>query len=115
MKEYNEVHIDNRSLLEKLINNAHVLRKAKSDLMTDGDWTVAQTLFGITTSYRREEDDTLSIKLEGTLEDVPLFEQLSVLRETDLFHLWAPFVPRAKKLLQVTKIGERERGVAKAK
>ncbi|GMI34916.1 hypothetical protein TrCOL_g13875 [Triparma columacea] len=104
LKEYNEVHIDNRSLLEKLINNAHVLRKAKSDLMTDGDWTVAQTLFGITTSYRREEDDTLSIKLEGTLEDVPLFEQLSVLRETDLFHLWAPFVPRAKKLLQVTKI-----------
>lgn len=26
------------------------------------------------------------------------------MRETDLFHLWAPFVPRSKKLLQVTKI-----------
>ncbi|GMH56731.1 hypothetical protein TrRE_jg11493, partial [Triparma retinervis] len=104
LKAYNELHQENRPLLEKLINNARILRKAKTDLMTDGDWTVAQTLFGITTSYRREEDGTLSIKLEGTLEDVPLFEQLSVLRETDLFHLWAPFVPRAKKLLQVTKI-----------
>jgi hypothetical protein len=35
---------------------------------------------------------------------VPLFEQLCVLRETDLFNLWAPFVPRAEKIKQITKI-----------
>ena len=80
------------------------LLEAREALQGDDDWTIAQTLFGITTSYRRERDGTLSIKLEGELNDVPLFEQLCVLRETDLFHLWAPFMSQSRKLLQITKI-----------
>lgn len=88
------------------------LNEAREALQGDSDWTVAQTLFGITTSYRREPDSTLSIKLEGELHDVPLFEQLCVLRETDLFRLWAPFMSQSRKLLQITKIEVRTRSEA---
>ena len=77
------------------------IKAAQLSLTDDAGWTFAQTLFGISTSYRREPDGTLSIKLEGELSGVLLFEQPSVLRETDLFHLWAPFVPWSRQLLQV--------------
>ncbi|GMI05392.1 hypothetical protein TrVE_jg13648 [Triparma verrucosa] len=104
LQKYHDLHSQNVERLEKLKRVAAKMRTSKEALSSSENWTVAQTLFGITTSYRREADDTLSIKLEGELSNVPLFEQLCVLRETDLFHLWAPFVPRSKKLLQVTKI-----------
>lgn len=55
-------------------------------------WTLAQTMFGVTTFYRREGDGSLSIKLEGELKGSPLFEQVCVLREIDLHSHWAPFV-----------------------
>ena len=60
-----------------------------------------QTLFGITTSYRREADGSLSIRIEGELHDVPLFEQLVVLREVDLYERWAPFMTTSRKLAQL--------------
>ena len=49
---------------------------------------VHQTLFGVSTSYRREADGSLSVKIEGELRGVPLFEQLAVLREVDLYQTW---------------------------
>ena len=64
---------------------------------------INQTLFGISTSYRREADGSLSIKIEGELHGVPLFEQLVVLREVDLYHKWAPFMSQSKKLAQLDK------------
>ena len=69
-------------------------------------WILAQTLFGITTYYRREPiDNSLSIKIEGELSDVdiPLFEQIVVLRECDLYHIWAPFMTKSRKLAQLDK------------
>ena len=68
------------------------------------DWIHSQTLFGISTSYRREGDNSLSIKIEGSLEGVPLFEQLVVLREVDLYHKWAPFMSKSSKLAQLDKL-----------
>ena len=87
-----------------LQQRARLFQKAKECLTVDDDWTLAQTLFGVTTYYRREEDGTLSIKLLGELRGVPLFEQLAVLRECDLFHLWAPFCKSSRKLAQVGKL-----------
>jgi len=63
-----------------------------------------QTVFGISTSYRREPDSSLSVKIEGELHGTPLFEQLVVLCECDLHHAWAPFVPESKKLVQLDKL-----------
>jgi len=73
----------------------------------ENSWILAQTLFGITTYYRREPiDNSLSIKIEGELSDVsvPLFEQIVVLRECDLYHTWAPFMTKSRKLAQLDKL-----------
>ena len=73
----------------------------------ENSWILAQTLFGITTYYRREPiDNSLSIKIEGELSDdsIPLFEQIVVLRECDLYHKWAPFMSKSRKLAQLDKL-----------
>ena len=77
---------------------------AKENLSVDDDWTLAQTLFGVTTYYRREVDESLSIKIEGELHGIPLFEQMAVLRECDLYHTWAPFMQKSRKLAQLDKL-----------
>lgn len=82
---------------------AKLFLRAKQNLTID-DWVKAQTLFGITTYYRREVDGSLSIKLEGHLTGIPLFEQLAVLREADLYHSWAPFCVSSSRLAQLGKI-----------
>ena len=81
-----------------------MFQNAKRDLDVNDDWTLAQTLFGVTTYYRREEDGSLSIKLEGRLDGVPLFEQVAVLREVDLHHKWAPFVSSSLTVAHLDKL-----------
>ena len=44
------------------------------------------------------------MKIEGELHGVPLFEQLVVLRECDLYHTWAPFTSKSRKLAQLDKL-----------
>lgn len=77
---------------------------AQQNLNTPTSWTLSQTLFGITTHYRREADKTLSIKIEGELHGIPLFEQMVILRECDLYHTWAPFCTSSRKLAQLDKL-----------
>lgn len=70
---------------------------------SDG-WTLAQTMFGVATFYRREKDGSLSIKLEGELKGIPLFEQVAVLREIDLHSHWAPFVTSSLTIAHLDKL-----------
>jgi hypothetical protein len=77
---------------------------AQQNLNTPTSWTLSQTLYGITTHYRREADNTLSIKIEGELHGIPLFEQMVILRECDLYHTWAPFCTSSRKLAQLDKL-----------
>ena len=62
----------------------------------DSEWLYAQTMFGISTHYRLEEDNSLTVKLEGELSGVSLFEQLCVLREVDMYNEWAPFCNKVR-------------------
>lgn len=87
--------------LEKLIPLFHNCRDNMGD---SEEWTVAQTLFGVTTSYRREDDGSLSMKLEGELVGTPLFEQVCVLREIDLHSHWAPFVTSSLTIAHLDKL-----------
>jgi hypothetical protein len=78
--------------------------KTKQDMVDNDNWTLAQTIFGITTYYRREDDGSLSVKIEGELKGIPLFEQVAVLREIDLHSSWAPFVTSSLTLAQFDKL-----------
>jgi hypothetical protein len=85
-------------------SRCRLFEKAKQNLTVDDDWTLAQTLFGITTFYRRETDGSLSIKLEGSLDGVPLFDQVAVLREVDLHYKWAPFCSSSLTICHLDKL-----------
>jgi hypothetical protein len=61
-------------------------------------------MFGVTTYYRHEADGSLSLKLEGKLEGVPIFEQVAVLREIDLHQTWAPFCTSSVTLKEIDKL-----------
>jgi hypothetical protein len=100
-----------------IFSNAKINLSSSSSSATDNNdtnnnnnnWILAQTLFGITTYYRREpNDNSLSIKIEGELlsdsNNTPLFEQIVVLRECDLYHTWAPFMTKSRKLAQLDKL-----------
>ena len=58
----------------------------------------------MTTYYRREDDGSLSIKLEGSLKDVPLFDQVAILREVDLHYRWAPFCSSSLTIAHLDKL-----------
>lgn len=68
------------------------------------EWTFASTHFGITTYYRREEDKSLSVKLEGEMKGIPLFEQVCVLKEVDLHYKWSPFCTSSLTIADLDKL-----------
>ncbi len=71
------------------------------------DWILGAEMFGIRTHYKKCEDDANSIivKIEGTMDDLPLFEQMAVLHEIDLYKEWAPFCTDS---VLIDKIGKAE-------
>mmetsp|Transcript_34275 Transcript_34275/g.82553 ORF Transcript_34275/g.82553 Transcript_34275/m.82553 type:complete len:990 (-) Transcript_34275:158-3127(-) len=94
----------NQEILDTLEDRCLLFKKAKQNLDVDDDWTLAQTLFGVTTYYRREDDGSLSIKLEGPIDGVPIFDQVSVLREIDLHYKWAPFCSSSLTIEHLDKL-----------
>jgi hypothetical protein len=58
----------------------------------------------VTTFYRREPDGSLSIKLEGKLKGVPLFDQVAVLREIDFYSRWSPFCSSSLSIAHLDKL-----------
>ncbi|EEC48114.1 predicted protein, partial [Phaeodactylum tricornutum CCAP 1055/1] len=99
-----EILNSNKAAIDKLENRVRIFRKALHNLNEDDEWTYASTHFGIKTFYRREEDQSLSVKLEGEIEGVPLFEQICVLKEVDLHYKWAPFCSSSMTVADLDKL-----------
>ena len=75
------------------------------DSTNKNEWIYASKHFGITTHYRREpSDQSLSVKLEGTVEGAALFEQICVLKEVDLHYLWSPFCTSSLTIANLDKL-----------
>jgi hypothetical protein len=85
-------------------NRCRLFRQAQQNLNENKDWTFASLHFGIKTYYRREADDSLSIKLEGEVKDAALFEQVCVLKEVDLHYKWAPFCSSSLTIADLDKL-----------
>jgi hypothetical protein len=95
---------ENEAIVKKMEGRCRLFKRAKKNLDVNDDWTLAQTLFGVTTYYRHESDGSMSIKLEGPVNDCSLFDQVAVIREFDLNHLWAPFVTSSMTVAQLDKL-----------
>ena len=70
------------------------------------NWILGHEHGGIQTYYcKNSQDNSIKLKMEGTLEDIPLYEQFVVLHEMDLYHTWAPLCLESK-LIEKPCIGE---------
>lgn len=110
-KTFNEKNVkaqelldENEDILNKMEDRCRIFAKAKTNMNVNDDWTLVQTLFGVTTYYRHEADGSMSIKLEGCVNEVSLFDQVAVMREFDLNSLWAPFVTSSMTVAHLDKL-----------
>ena len=60
------------------------------------EWTVGSSQDGITTKYFVDEKGLINMKVEGEMKDLPLYEQLVVIWEVALYHLWVPYCSESK-------------------
>ena len=72
---------------------------------SNSGWTLGSELLGIQTHYKLEEDGLLMVRMEALSDDLPIFEQLAVINEVDLFSEWMPF---CSKSTLVAKMGRTE-------
>ncbi len=61
-----------------------------NDNNSDQPWTLGAEYWGIKTHYK-VENGKIRVRMEGGLDDLPLFEQCAVIHEVDLFKEWVPF------------------------
>lgn len=71
----------------------------------DDSWTAGGVIFGTHTHYKLTGEGTIILRLEGESTDLPMFEQLAVIHEVDLYKDWIPFCFTSKT---VVKLGPAE-------
>ena len=59
--------------------------------VSSGDWELGSHMFGVTTHYKTLSSGLLCIHTEGSQDNLPIFEQLAVLNEVKLWHIYIPF------------------------
>ncbi len=95
-----EASNENRELLDMLKERIQKVDETLHEIESNSDdWIHGLDYFGISTYYKVSSDrNLLTVKLEGIMEDLPLFEQVCVLYETDLYKLWVPFCDDSVKI-----------------
>lgn len=92
--------------IEKMLERAEEVQTTLEYEDNPDQWIYGTQMFGIKTYYQIDKsDNSIIIKLEGVMEDLPLFEQCAVIYEIDLFKEWIPFC-RESEL--VDKVGKAE-------
>eukprot|EP01039_Chlorochromonas_danica_P001567 gene1567-1712_t len=94
---------ENDVIIQKLLTRYQEVMETLHYQDSDQPWIEGAHLFGVTTSYQYDTSDhSLIIKLEGVMEELPIFEQCAVIHEVDLFPTWLPF---CKEGVTVDKVG----------
>lgn len=84
----------------------HEIQDALKEDEDDSEWIFGLEMFGIRTHYQHDsKSNQIKIKLDGLMNDLPLFEQCAVIHEVDLFHEWVPFCRESQT---IEKIGKAE-------
>lgn len=99
--------LNNDSGLQTMLSRAEQVQHSLDFVDSSNDWILGADMFGIHTHYKKCEDDEnqIVVKIEGTMDDLPLFEQMAVIHEIDLYHEWAPFCTDS---VLIDKIGKAE-------
>jgi len=81
-----------KEAIERMIQRERECLQVLHDVSFDeSKWILASTNFGITCHYQVEEDGIVQVRIEGSLADLPMFEQACVIHEVDYFKTWIPF------------------------
>lgn len=94
-------------IIQQMLERSSMVRESLHSVDESGDWILGAEMYGITTTYKKCEDDenAIVVKIEGTMDDLPLFEQMAVLHEVDLYTEWAPFCTDS---VLIDKVGKAE-------
>ena len=93
--------------IQVMLERAAQVQHSLDFVDTGDDWIHGADMFGTHTFYKKCDDDpnAIVVKIEGTMDGLPLFEQMAVIHEIDLYHEWAPFCTDS---ILVEKIGKAE-------
>ena len=70
--------------------------------MNEGDgWTLGLDMFGYRTHYIVEDDGNVNVRIEGRQDQLPLFEQMAVIRELPLYCEWMPFCSKSSLIEEI--------------
>lgn len=99
--------VDRQEDIDQMLSRAaHIIETLEFSGDGDESWILGMEMLGVTTHYKTHpEDGSLTIKLEGLMEESPLFELCAVLYEVDLYKEWIPF---CQDSLAVDRIGRAE-------
>ena len=105
---------ENYEISEELKSHAATLNRMisrasdASDVLAMGNvdesWILGVSMFGTTTHYKLLDGGSMMIRLEGDLDDLPMFEQLAVIHEVDLFHEWVPFCCTSRTITKLSPV-----------
>ena len=99
--------LSTNNIIKSMLERVERIQSSLHFVDESDDWILGADMFGIQTHYRKCVDDpnAIIVKIEGAMDDLPLFEQMAVLHEIDLYHEWAPFCTDS---VLVDKIGKAE-------
>lgn len=90
------------NLKERNRSGLHALQDFQQE--DDGDWQFGQLYFGVTTHWKPGNDGTIWLKLDGIVDGVDIFNTVAVVRETDMYSVWAPFCSQSLLLQQIGRV-----------
>jgi hypothetical protein len=78
------------------------LRQCSMETSGDDRWTLGLDMFGYRTHYIVESDGIVRVRIEGSQENLPLFEQLAVIHQLQLYSQWVPFCDKSDLLHEIS-------------
>ena len=76
-------------IIKQMLNRAAETANTLDVGDVDDSWTLAMSYLGVTTHYKTAPDGSITVRLEGLLEQARAFEQAAVLHEVDLYTQWS--------------------------
>ena len=93
---------ETRLMLERSQHCENALKEYNMETTEDERWVLGLDMFGYRTHYIIEEDNNVLVRIEGSQDSLPLFEQLSVIRELQLYKEWVPFCNKSEMLHEIS-------------
>lgn len=81
--------VEDRATIDFALIRSEEIKRALAS--SEGhDWTLGADISGIRTTYREESDNSISVNVEGVLDNNPVFEQFCATSDIERYSSWFP-------------------------